>query len=208
MPSTCWSPPVERREVITSSKTSSTSCSARRVAQRSRNSRSPGMTPPEPCSGSTTHGRELVRVLGDQPRRALGVVVLRDDERERRVDRRARRRREEEDAAVVAALEDHDRGLPVATRASDMREQVRLGARVAEPHELDGREALAHRRGEALLVAVRRAERDPVVERVANRLRRRPDGSGRRARPCTRRGSRRTRARRRRSAAHPRRARS
>ena len=54
MPSTCWSPPVESREVITSSKTSRTSCAAVASRSASRNARSPGMTPPEPWSGSTT----------------------------------------------------------------------------------------------------------------------------------------------------------
>ena len=108
------------------------------------------MTPPEPCSGSTITAASSCACSRDQPRGALGVVVLRDDERERRVDRRAGRGLEEEDAAVVAALEDHDRGLPGRDARERDREQVRLGARVAEPHELDRREALADRRREAL----------------------------------------------------------
>ena len=72
---------------------------------------------------------------------------------------------------MVAALEDHDRGLRGRDARQGRREQVRLGARVAETHQLDRGEALAHRRSEALLVEVRRTEGDSVVERVANRLR-------------------------------------
>ena len=108
-------------------------------------------------------------VVRNQLRGPLGVVVPRDDERERRVDRRAACGREEEDAAVVAALENHDRLPPCCDARERQREQVRLGARVAEPHELERLEPLAQGAREHYLVAVRRTEHDSVVERLADR---------------------------------------
>ena len=59
---------------------------------------------------------------------------------------------------------------PVTARGEREREQVRLGPRVAETHELDRREARAHRLRERGLVAVRRAEHDAVGERLPDRL--------------------------------------
>src|SRR5581483_9429279 len=90
--------------------------------------------------------------------------------RERGVERGTVRRLEEEDAAVIPAGEHHDRGPAGGDPRKGHREEVRLGAGVAEPDELDRGEALAERAGELDLVAVRRAEGKAVGERVANRL--------------------------------------
>ena len=53
MPVASCRPPGDSRDVITSSKISTTSCSVVAVAQRLQEPCSPGMQPALPCSGST-----------------------------------------------------------------------------------------------------------------------------------------------------------
>ncbi len=52
-PSSAWRPPIDRREVITSSSTSSAPHSSASTRRPCRNSGVPGMQPPEPSIGST-----------------------------------------------------------------------------------------------------------------------------------------------------------
>ncbi len=112
---------------------------------------------------------QLVGVLGNEPRRSVGIVVLADDPAERRVEWRDTVR-EEQDSAVIRTLEDEDARPATGCASKQEREQVRLRSRVAETDEVDRREPRDDRFGERCLEPIRRAEDDPVRQGLANRL--------------------------------------
>ncbi len=96
------------------------------------------------------------------------IVVAADQKLERRVQRAAMAA-EIKHAAVIAAGEDQDLG-PAGDRARGTdRHQIGLGAGIGEAHQLDRREARAHRRGKTRLGLAMRAEIEPAGQRVLDR---------------------------------------
>ena len=115
------------------------------------------------------HAGEIGGVRADRGPGGGDVVVGHDHERKRRVERRPVAR-EDEHAPVIAALHRHHLGAPGEDPGDADGHQIRLGARIREAHQFQGREALDDQLGEARLVAVRRAQHDAVVERGLDRL--------------------------------------
>ena len=104
----------------------------------------------------------------DVAERPLQVVEPRFDERDRHVDRR-RSRREGQQRAVIGALEHHHRRPPGDRPRRGQRQQVGLGAGVAEPQALDRAEARDDRRRQLVLVEAGAAQGQAVGDRLGQR---------------------------------------
>ena len=175
--------PAPRREVITSSNTSSTPCRLQASRKASR----------KVVSAGDGAGRRLASARRSPPRarrhcrrcrpRPLGSLYVDSTTRDRHVERRRRRGRN------TAGCRDRRRRIPSRWASGDraggrQRQQVGLGARIAEPQPLD--------RGEtAMIAAASCARRGGAAQRQAVGDRRCSaaaitGSSGRTGRPCAR----------------------